>query len=93
VGSIVSIFIIPALVTLLLGVALGVRFKSPVLIPATIVTLLATSWAGIALGYGFWSVALAGFEGATALQAGYLGGATISTYCLGARRRGHRHPQ
>jgi hypothetical protein len=82
----VATLIIPAIVFLLLGAVLGFRFKVPVLIPATIVTLVVTCTAMISFGRGFWLTALSIVEAATALQVGYLVGATLSV-CCGRMRR------
>jgi hypothetical protein len=79
--------IIPAIISLLIGGVLGFRFKSPVLLPATIVVLLGACAVMFSLHYQLWEVALAAIVTITALQAGYFGGGAISFYWRVRRRR------
>lgn len=93
----------PAMIALLTGVVLGMRFKFLVLIPAV---MLATAWAvtiGIAHSDGVPSIALSTVAVCACLQLGYAGGllmyqgaaviraARIRKALPGARRAVSRH--
>lgn len=58
----------------LADVALGLRFKVLVLVPATVLVALVFTIAGLTVGTGWCSIALSVVLNATALQTGYFVG-------------------
>ena len=71
----------------LIGAMLGLRFKVFILVPAISISSVAIFGIGIAHGSGIWSVLLAAFLAITALQIGYLAGATVHFGITRARVR------
>jgi hypothetical protein len=67
----------------LIGVALGLRFKVLILIPVIVLAIVGAAVAGVARGDQMLSVALTMVIVATALQVGYLGGIVIRAVCRG----------
>ena len=61
----------------LAGVALGLRFKVLILVPAVTLTMLFAAIVGVARGDMFWSIAIAMILLVTAIQVGYLAGILI----------------
>jgi hypothetical protein len=66
-----------AIIGLLAGIALGLRYKVFVLVPAIILAMILAVIGGIAHGDHFWSIILAMAVLGTAVQFGYLAGVTI----------------
>jgi hypothetical protein len=73
------------LICLLVGVVLGQRLRVLVLMPATVLVLVAT--AGFAHAGTFWQILGAALVTATSLQIGYLVGAGIHSFLAAARIR------
>jgi hypothetical protein len=71
-----------ALITLLLGAALGVWFRALVLVPAGVLVLIGSALAGASLQHPI----LAAFCGISGLQLGYLAGITIRHLPVGLRK-------
>lgn len=63
-----------SLISLLVGVALGQRFKVMVLMPAGAMGLALAIGTGIAHGQSAWSIVLTAATAATCMQIGYLAG-------------------
>ncbi len=86
----------PALISILLGAALGLRFKVLVLLPAIAVTLGPTLVVGIVRGDSPWRIAWAGILVGVGLQVGYLGGTAMRHVMplvrASRRRAAWRHP-
>jgi hypothetical protein len=86
-------------VSLLVGVVLGQRFRVSVLIPAIAVTLLLAIGFGVTRADTFWSTVLLVITAATSIQIGYLigmgldhvltGSLVASTTSRSARRPAH----
>ena len=66
-----------ALATGAVGLALGLRFKAFVLVPAAVVSWFVSCCIGMIYGDAFWSILFAAFLAGTALQVGYLAGIVI----------------
>ena len=66
-----------ATISVLAGVALGLRYKVFVLVPAVTLTIMFAAMGGIARGDRLWSILLAMAILATAIQFGYLAGIVI----------------
>jgi hypothetical protein len=83
-----------AVISVLIGAVLGLRFKVLVLLPAIAATLGPILIGGVAGGHGVWHVALAGILATTGVQFGYLGGSATRHLMLLARasRRGRAWP-
>lgn len=60
-----------------IGAILGLRFKVFVLVPAIVLSSVASCTIGIAHGNSLWSILLVVFFVATALQIGYFAGTAI----------------
>ena len=76
-----------AMIAVLVGATLGLRFKMLVLVPAILVGMAATLAIGLARDSGSWSILLSIFVGLTALQIGYFGGAFIRVVIFGPQGR------
>jgi hypothetical protein len=84
-----------AIVSMLAGIALGLRYKVFVLVPAVGLTIMFAAMGGIAQGDHLWSILFATAILGTAVQFGYLAGimirATAGSICasiLGGRNPG-----
>jgi len=66
-----------AIISALAGIALGLRYKVMVLIPAMIFAMMFAITVGIARADHFWSMILAMVIVGTAVQLGYLAGIAI----------------
>jgi hypothetical protein len=71
----------------LAGVALGLRFKVMILVPALISTALFGTIVGLTRGDEFWSIAIAMILLGTAIQVGYLAGMLFRAKIASARER------
>jgi hypothetical protein len=71
----------------LAGVALGLRFKVLILVPAVTLTMLFAAIVGVARGDMFWSIAIAMILLVTAIQVGYLAGILIRAKIERCERR------
>jgi hypothetical protein len=79
-----------AISAILVGTALGMRFKVLILLPATIIGLAAIIAGGVARGVGLQSIVLDAILATTGLQIGYLAGITIRYWIeMRPRRRAH----
>ncbi len=74
-----------AITAVLIGAALGQRFKVLILVPAIVITSAAILGFGMAQNSNLWSILLVMALTITALQMGYLGGAVIRFVVAGAR--------
>lgn len=74
-----------ALTSLGIGSALGLRFRVFALLPAILITVLASTFFGLAQGSTIWSIALINVVVATCLQFGYLGGALFKNLIFAGR--------
>jgi hypothetical protein len=63
-----------AIIGTVAGIALGLRFKVLVLVPAIALAVIFALIVGIARGYSFWSIVLAIVIVGPAIQLGYLAG-------------------
>jgi hypothetical protein len=66
-----------AIISMLAGIALGLRYKVFVLVPAVGLTIMFAAMGGIAYGDHLWSILLAMTILGTAVQFGYLAGIMI----------------
>jgi hypothetical protein len=66
-----------AVISFLAGIALGLRYKVVILVPAVILVVIFAMIVGIARGDHFWSIILAMVIVGTAVQLGYLVGIAI----------------
>jgi hypothetical protein len=66
-----------AIISMLAGIALGLRYKVFVLVPAVGLTMMFAAMGGIAHGDRLWSILLAMTILGTAVQFGYLAGIMI----------------
>ncbi len=73
------------LISLMVGMVLGQRFKVPVLLPAAALALLATIGDEAARGEGFWPTVLSAAVVVASLQLGYLAGVGIRHFLIVAR--------
>jgi hypothetical protein len=64
-------------ISALVGVALGLRYKVVILIPAIVLVMIFAVMVGIAHGDHFWSIILASVIAGTTIQLGYLAGILI----------------
>jgi len=83
-----------ALISLLAGAALGMRFKVLVLVPAIGFTLLVAAGTGLGRGDSLGTVLLMAAAAVASLQIGYFGGGIIRYVMSAARLSGLRtaHP-
>jgi hypothetical protein len=79
-----------AISAILVGTAVGMRFKVLILLPATIIGLAAIIAGGVARGVGLPSIVLDAILAITGLQVGYLVGITIR-YLIEMRPRRRAH--
>jgi hypothetical protein len=75
------------IIHVLAGVALGLRFKVLILVPAVTLTMLFAAIVGVARGDMFWSIAIAMILLVTAIQVGYLAGILIRAKIECSERR------
>lgn len=68
-----------ALPTLWIGLALGLRFRVIVLIPAVLVVVTLITACALVQGAALGSIAILNIVGAICLQFGYLGGTVLAT--------------
>jgi hypothetical protein len=84
-----------AIISVLAGIALGLRYKVLILVPAVTVAMLFAIIIGVAHADRFWSIVLAMVMLGTAVQIGYLAGivirAAIRSIC--AHTIGGRNPE
>jgi hypothetical protein len=84
-----------AIITVLAGIALGLRYKVFVLVPAVSLTIMFAAIGGIAHGDRLWSILFAMAILGTAVQFGYLAGimirAAVGSIC--ASIVGGRNPE
>ena len=66
-----------AVISVLAGIVLGLRYKVVILVPAVMFVVIFAITVGIARGDHFWSIALAIMIVGTAVQLGYLVGIAI----------------
>jgi hypothetical protein len=66
-----------AIVSILFGALLGLRFKVPVLLPAIALAWPVVAVDGVVLGYGAWELTLAMIVASTSVQLGYIGGGLL----------------
>jgi hypothetical protein len=66
-----------AIISVLAGIALGLRFKVFVLVPAVTLAIMFAMIVGVARADHFWSIVLAMVILGTAVQVGYLAGIVI----------------
>jgi hypothetical protein len=76
---------ISLIVSFLVGMVLGQRFKVLILLPAIALALIAVVGGGIARAEQVWSIALIAVGVIVALQIGYLIGTGIRALIVGAR--------
>jgi hypothetical protein len=76
-----------AIIYVLAGAVLGLRFKVLILAPAVTLTTLFAAIVGIKRGDMFWSIAIAMILGVTAIQVGYLAGILIRAKIERSERR------
>ena len=81
-----------AILSMLFGVALGLRFKVLVLFPAILMSLVLNAGIAAAQGNDLWATLLAIALSAIGIQVGFLGGIS-ARYFLMARRPPHRAGQ
>src|SRR5258708_38925314 len=88
-----------AIISMLAGIALGLRYKVFVLVPAVTLTITFVVMAGIAHGDRLWSILLAVAALGTAVQLGYLARmmipASLASICcplVGARNPQAKSP-
>jgi hypothetical protein len=84
-----------AIISMLAGIALGLRYKVFVLVPAVTLAMIFAAMGGIAHGDRLWSILLAMAILGTAVQFGYLAGITIraAVGSIFAAVIGGRNPQ
>jgi hypothetical protein len=66
-----------AVISVLAGIALGLRYRVVILVPAVALIVIFAIVIGVARGDDFWSITLAIVAAGTAVQVGYLVGITI----------------
>lgn len=74
-----------AIVSVLVGAALGSRYKVLIVVPVTVLAVAAVAMVCISNGHGFWSTAAAVALVATSLELGYFGGSFASFALASAR--------
>jgi hypothetical protein len=67
-----------AIISLVIGAVLGLRYNALVLVPAVVFAVLVAVITGIARADGFWSIVLTTVLLGVTVQLGYLAGAAIS---------------
>ena len=84
-----------AIISMLAGIALGLRYKVFVLVPAVTFAVIFAAIGGIAHGDRLWSIVLAMAILGTAVQFGYVAGIMIraSVGSIFTSIAGGRHPQ
>ncbi len=84
-----------AIISVLAGVALGLRYKVVILVPAVTLAMIFAMIVGIARADHFWSIILATVMLGTAVQFGYLAGIAIRAAAgsIYAQVIGGRDPQ
>jgi hypothetical protein len=84
-----------AIISMLVGIALGLRFKVFVLVPAVSLTIMFAVVGGIAHGDRMWSILFAMAILGTAVQFGYLAGIMIrvTVGSIFSSLAGGRNPQ
>jgi hypothetical protein len=78
------------IISLLMGMVLGQRFKVLVLVPAMVFVLLVAIGEGTARAEGLWPTALLAMVAIASLQIGYLAGTGIRYLHVAARTNRHR---
>lgn len=73
------------MISLLIGMVVGKRFKVLVLVPGIGLALIVTIMAGIARGDAFWPIVLMSAAVIASLQIGYLAGTGICQFAGAAR--------
>ena len=73
------------IICLLLGVALGQRFKVLVLVPAIALVVVFSIVVGVARADGYWPIALTAVVATVSLQIGYLLGIGMRYLLVGVR--------
>ena len=73
------------MISLLVGMVLGQRFKVLVLVPTIAIPLIFALGAGIARADTFWQIVLMAVAAASSLQVGYLAGVVIRHVLVAAR--------
>jgi hypothetical protein len=76
-----------AIIYILAGAALGLRFKVLILAPAVTLTMLFAAIIGITRGDTFWAIAIEMILYVTAIQVGYLAGILIRAKIERSERR------
>ena len=76
-----------AMMALLFGALLGLRFRVFILVPAVVMSSATILGVGIADGDSIWHTLLAAVLSITALQVGYLSGAVLYSSIAKARAR------
>jgi hypothetical protein len=66
-----------AVIGVVVGIVLGLRYKVLILVPAIMFVMIAVIIVGIARADRFWSIVLMAVELITAVQLGYLAGTVI----------------
>ncbi len=66
-----------AIISVVVGVVLGLRYKVLILVPAVMFAMLLAIIVGVARADSFWSIVLTTAVLGTAIQLGYLAGAVI----------------
>ena len=74
-----------ALVTLCIGIALGLRFRVFVLLPAIMVTMAVITVGTLTQGVGIGPISVMNVIGAACLQFGYLGGVVLRSLTSAAQ--------
>jgi hypothetical protein len=75
-----------AMISLLVGMVLGQRFKFPVLMPTIAIALVLAIGAGIARGDTVWRIVFMAAAAAASLQIGYIVGIGIRQVMVAARQ-------
>jgi hypothetical protein len=83
-----------AIITVVVGIVLGLRYKVLILVPAVMFAMLFAIMVGIARADNFWSIVLTMVVLGTAVQLGYLAGVVIRAAIASIRspRDGGRKP-
>jgi hypothetical protein len=82
----------PIIITFLAAIVLGQRFKVLVLLPASIIAVVATIGAGLVEELNGWSIAREVLSVLTAVQVGYLMGTATQHFTAAARPGPYRRP-
>jgi hypothetical protein len=81
------IMLVVAAVSVVAGVVLRQRWTVLSILPAMLVATLVIAGVGMAMSFGFWSIALAVVASAVCLQVGYLAGGAVDLAALAARKK------